>query len=72
VVTVREAVDTREECNRSHACSSFKQAGVGTNGILGHKFQSKNAHRTDYNRAFVMVFFNNVLVELQWRLPSVL
>jgi hypothetical protein len=34
-------VDTREECHWSHACSSFKRAGVGTNGILECKFLSK-------------------------------
>jgi hypothetical protein len=38
-------VNTREECHWSHACSSFKRAGVGTNGILECKFLSKNAHR---------------------------
>jgi hypothetical protein len=36
--------DTREECHWSHACKSFKRAGVGTNGIIECKFLSKNAH----------------------------
>jgi hypothetical protein len=36
-----EAVDTREECYWSHACKSFKPAGVGTNGILECKFLPK-------------------------------
>jgi hypothetical protein len=31
-------VTSREECHWSHACKSFKQAGLGTNGILECKF----------------------------------
>ena len=35
-------VDTREEFYWSHACKSFKRAGMGTNGFLEGKFLSKN------------------------------
>jgi hypothetical protein len=38
--------NTREEWHWSHACKSFKRAGVGTNGILECKFLPKNEHRT--------------------------
>jgi hypothetical protein len=34
-------VKTREKCHRSHACKSFKRAGVETNGILECKSLSK-------------------------------
>jgi hypothetical protein len=37
-------VNTREECHWSHACKSFKRAGVGTNGIFERKFLSENAN----------------------------
>jgi hypothetical protein len=36
-------MDTREECHWSHACSHFKRAGVGTNGILECKFLPKTS-----------------------------
>jgi hypothetical protein len=39
-------VNTGEECHWSHACKSFKRAGVGTNGILECKPLPKNAHRS--------------------------
>jgi hypothetical protein len=34
-------VNSREECHWSHACKSFKRAGMGTNGILECKLPSK-------------------------------
>ena len=40
MATVR-GVNTRDECHWSHACKSFKRAGVGNNGILDCKFLSK-------------------------------
>jgi hypothetical protein len=43
---VIRGVNTREECHWSHACKSFKRAGVGTNGIIECRFLPKNAHRT--------------------------
>jgi hypothetical protein len=49
VTTVRGG-DFREECNRSHACPSFKRTCVGSNGILECKILSKNEHRTGYRR----------------------
>jgi hypothetical protein len=36
-------VATREECHLIHVCKSFKQAGVGTNGILECKFLSETS-----------------------------
>jgi hypothetical protein len=39
-------VTTREEWHWTHACKSFKRAGVGTNGIVECNFLPKNAHHT--------------------------
>jgi hypothetical protein len=40
-VPTGKRVNFREECHWSHACMSFKRAGVGSNGILECKFPPK-------------------------------
>jgi hypothetical protein len=41
------------EWHCSHACKSFKRAGVGTNGILECKILPENTHRTSVSAGTV-------------------
>jgi hypothetical protein len=69
MVTTVRAVDSREECHWSHACS-LQAKMLGSNGILKCKILSGNAHRARPNSCNVNVLAGSISRKMRVRSAS--